>query len=420
MKGSVLGALATLGMTLIGSVILVPSAGAAVFQSPMKELYCKALFTPVPSASFLRSEDFRLDLNHVVETHLHDLETFETMQKLSFREAIRTRSLIAEDVIQSNIEMSPTLTQMHMSPTDLPPEIAAKTLEAMSDRQLDPQLLRARLERDPYFAWLKHNSLKYELRTKLTSRNRVGQQKAQLEPAILFLRLREMGLPPDLALMQTQVRLDPTLSSSAVASGEDALVLHEARVILERSFMPFTAIRDRNDTSAAAWNAIPSLREGQQILRRLFDHHIEKFGARFPRAAFERAQILSKNGDRVMGVIERYAIQRHDGFSEPQILTHLHEPLVALRDKIGLPKDFPLSDLYPMIKDVLRRKSHFAASTSYEMFMVRNFKDTGGLNERIVEIHRLIEIAEIFSQKEENVITYLQEVGREAAKKYQQ
>lgn len=376
-------------------------------------LTCEDLFS---DASFVQSESYRKHLDAragEIRNTIHQALKFELRK---YRQYAALRYRVTPDIVLKTIESSKTLRAMRFDGFETLPEISSETLDAMYEAAPEPTLFRRRLENDPYFIWLKHNSLEYKVRERISVSAKHGtplSEPVQITPADLYLRYREAGLNAEMALIQLEANLDPTLLEPARQSAQRVLLHFVAAGILRRKIQPYLSLRDMNDASAVAWSLMPSLTVGREALRKLVDTHVATFQTLFPRTSFERVLLRAKR-DRI-AVIAKYDLQKKNGVPDADIVKNLEEELLELRRDLGIQPSFPLQDLYGALKSILARQ----ADGSYESFLISQFHLPGAplASAKLMELRRLVEIAETLDS-EKRAAAQVYGLAQEEAKKF--
>ncbi len=343
---------------------------------------CAALFETEKPA-YRASENFRVELLGKAKQLLKLIRTERMDGTILFQLQLERRDEVSYGRIDRVLESSPTLSEIRMLPkapalliTVLPPNISPKTMELIQDPRVDLGFVAEQLARDPYFIWLKHNGLRYQVsqRDDLKAANRsLNPPIDQANPVLLFISYRKEGMSPDLALIRLMRNMDPVLSSTAVYAAGGTLHHSALEAVLVEKVIPNLTTR-KSKRQDDAWLLMPTLREGAQNLRKLLDEQRAYHGALFPRAAYERILIMADQGDPALFVMGAYRARRSKGVPEQQIISEMTRQLTRLKDQLGLPSDFPIARLY----DVVDRVYSLRGISSYEQILADVFDPVAG------------------------------------------
>ncbi len=387
--------IATVVLTMTASIVFSSEALAAGPQ-------CAALFE-TETRAYRESENYRVELLGKAKELLKLVRTARMDGTILFQLQLERRDEVSFSRINRSLESSSTLAEIRMQPTErasvitvLPPKIAPSTVELMQDPRVDLGVVAARLAADPYFAWLKHNALRYEASQKddLKAIHRFQKPPIdQANPILLFVSYRKEGMSPDMALIRVMRNLDPVLSPSAVYAAGGALFHSALEAVLNEKVIPNLTSR-KSTRRDDAWLLMPTQKDGAQNFRKLLDEQRAYHGVIFPRAAYERILILADNHNPVLSVMKEYRIRRYQGVPEAKIIAELNPHLMALQTRLGLPGDFPIARLY----DVVDRVYSLRSLSSYEQILADVFDPATGAKLR--DLRMLTELADGLSTRE--------------------
>lgn len=374
--------------------ILSPLAASA------STVQCKDLFR-VDSQLFIQTEGFRDQLLTDAKFVLMAMQIAGSKATAEVQVEIERRDGFEPARMQRAIDSSVTLKALKLEAEDarwarskLPPAIESTTMDLILDGSTPAKVLSAALHKDPYFQWLKHNSLSYERDQNDNLKNVFngkGTSPNQADPIPLLIQYRKEGMSPDLALIRLMRNMDPVLSAPGFRSANAAIVNSLQSSVLIEKVIPYLAARETRP-ELDAWLLVPSFKAGTENLQKLLDQQVAKFGALFPRRAFEKLLNLNGRHDIALDVIGSYRLQRIDRIGENAIIANLDQRLNFLRTKLGLPAEFPQSRLYDIIDKIISLQ----AASSYEAILADVFDPAAG--RMIRELRMILEISDAFSR----------------------
>lgn len=387
-----------LAFSCIADLWLVPASASTI--------QCKDLFR-VDSQAFMQTEDFRSQLLTDAKFILTAMQVAGSKATAQVQVEIERRDELDPVRMQRAIDSSPTLTALELraesalwARSKLPPAIERGTMDLILDGSTPAKMLSEALHKDPYFQWLKHNSLSYErgqndnLKRVFTS---AGVSPKQADPIVLLIQYRSEGMAPELALIRLMRNMDPVLSAPGFRSANTAIVNSLQSSVMIEKVIPYLARRE-SKPELDAWLLVPSFKVGTKNFRKLLDQQISKFGRLFPRRTFDQLLALNGTHDLALDVIGSYRLQRIKGVGENAILTNLDQRLNFLRLKLEVPADFPQSRLYDIVDKIISLQ----AASSYEAILADIFDPADG--RKIRELRMILEITDAFSRTESGAI----------------
>lgn len=334
---------------------------------------CEPLFTS-ETVEFSATESFRVALINRADELRAWTQRGRADYTRKFMGEIAGRNQTTPQRIGLVMRASPALSRPNMQTDNksiLPPEISSETFELIKTPNTESASLAEALERDPYFSWLKHNSLRYQA-SQNDNLQAIHKHRTppfdQADPIALFISSRKEGLRPELALMRVMRAMDPVLSADAVWAASGALFHGALEGVLVDKIIPTLSTRNKSDGELDPWSYVPSAAEGERHLRKLLDEQVVKFGKILPRASFERL-LHYVDSRRYQFLMSEYRARRYAGKAELETLELLNEPLRKMRADAGLSKDFPISRLY----DIVDRAYTLQELSSYESVLADIF-----------------------------------------------
>lgn len=365
-----------------GLLIQFGVASKAMAIIPM----CQDLFRD-SVATESRGKQFRLSLLNNINSFVADARTEKHKAIHHYRETLRQREDVSKKSIEKSIATSETLRALHLDASEaLPPSLQYQTWKAMNDSSLSTSEIARILSGEPYFVWLKHNSL-----------------VATVTPIEIYLEFRKSGLEPEMAFIRLQKETEPSLSTDAVKWADLALH-HDANLrVLKTHVIELIETASAIPGGPKAWSLMPTLNVGRENFRSQLDLQVSHYGMYFSRSTYELGLSLLDTNHLALQAIGDLRGAQARGMNQEQILKILSNSLSYLRGAVRGSRDVSLIQTAEFIDLALA----MGAGGSYEAALARYFDPVAA--ETISALGRLIEIAEAFQTKESG-LAYIQDL----------